>query len=1095
MERLLQATTDDAGAVELHLASLSITEVEELLLSLPRHENDDAAMPFVRIVFGSPVDGQVLSSASFYASAARRHKAMDILLLLVLEKKLHHKWVNELCMVYMVLVDELRVDATAMAAVLKEVLAVLDTILRLLATALRAPTVDGPSFQSILDSIPYLVSLAKPASTSELGDSLLALPWTTPTLHLVLDFVKGTSFLGRRHHVALQTLAREALPSLPQQLAFGYWNDCIQACFELSDIHDDTEWVLICRAMLEQLPAALERDLDYLVQTLFQYSPVLVGRFHESLVARPPRSPTDVLVLLHALQAAQPLFKLAIDQPTSRHRQLQDVLLAHLAAQPVVDARPLLRYAAHCKALVLLDAAVEWLQTAPRVASPVLLALFDDVPDLRAEVVDVVLAAMERDTPAALDVVTVLAADRTQLLAPLGQQIQERVGHVFGASVAAGSALLERLFPLVASAAFYGFVMVFLRKQLVSPLEAPPGASIALWCTLLASPLLSARQQEDVLTVCHDVLLMPHVALKVHLLRRLPPALPALPAALLLPLADACKGCLSAVASVDADGGLALRNDVESDQAGLLVELCIELLPRLSPAAAYRVQQLCAALAGELSHAHCVAFVTQPPASVAVVAARVGLYESLCRVAGLADSSLRCTLGRIAGHVPEAELLDALELTGCCLQRAMLALCALEKAAADLSSNTTARALAATARLYPELVQGLHDARVAHNDGGLVVACGLKPLKVFKATDVMAQVLRVWIAVAKTNGHFAWPAFLAHWGVSAWEPVLAAFLEQLQRLLGGASTVYLALVIAEWLQLVQTQLPVAARADLADAVYATVCENAVGSPNLLRALLGIALQDAPLERLIAVLREAQAQPRAPAVGKFKRLRAAVAHPLLVSDTTRTTAYVAAMKQVDGALQCWYTALGAGEPSSPWSRVHAALLEAFIEPELAWKAAGGVLDSVLRVGKGVLPALLGGAAFVGIVHDVVALCLALVAAWQHGTATTVNLTTKIDVFLLETAAVLTAALRKKHALGPQEREMIEAMARRIMAHVEAMSEMTKKQTKQLQQQAQELRAQTKQRRKHRLRSRHEYIDECLREEGGDDAFADLEDFIA
>lgn len=33
-----------------------------------------------------------------------------------------------------------------------------------------------------------------------------------------------------------------------------------------------------------------------------------------------------------------------------------------------------------------------------------------------------------------------------------------------------------------------------------------------------------------------------------------------------------------------------------------------------------------------------------------------------------------------------------------------------------------------------------------------------------------------------------------------------------------------------------------------------------------------------------------------------------------------------------------------------------------------------------------------------------------------------------------------------------------------------------------------------RKRRRLRSRHPYIDECLREESGDDAFADLEDFI-
>ena len=36
--------------------------------------------------------------------------------------------------------------------------------------------------------------------------------------------------------------------------------------------------------------------------------------------------------------------------------------------------------------------------------------------------------------------------------------------------------------------------------------------------------------------------------------------------------------------------------------------------------------------------------------------------------------------------------------------------------------------------------------------------------------------------------------------------------------------------------------------------------------------------------------------------------------------------------------------------------------------------------------------------------------------------------------------------------------------------------------------------TKRKNKKRLRSRHSYIDDCLREESGDDAYADLEDFI-
>ncbi|KDO27486.1 hypothetical protein SPRG_07075 [Saprolegnia parasitica CBS 223.65] len=1107
LERLLETTTDDIEAVEAHLARIDMAEIEGLMRGLPQHEHDDAAMAFVRLVLGCPIEGQSLASAAYEQAMPRRRCVVDLLLSMVLEKKLHYKWVNELSMAFMVLVDELRDDADATRSVMNEIQSVLQAILALLHAALNNfSAVDARSFQSILDSVPYLVSLLPPSSdTSILVEQLLQLPWAAPTLHLVLGFARGCTFLTRAHHHKLQTLVRTTLPSLSSQLAFGFWDDSVRACYELSDAHDDLMWISLSREMLAFAPPSLERDLDYLFQTLFQYSPVYVQRFHKVLRSSSAAwTPLDVLVVLHAMHATQPLFKLSIAKPESEHKQLQKTLQRHLEATAVLDIRPLLRFSKHWKALVLLDAAVAWLPTSAAIAHHTFLIVFTDVPELRTEVVNLLLSAIDA-TDQALHVLEKLAMDQTQLLATVAHQLQDRVAHLFSTSVSCGTRLLHSLLPLTASSAFESFVMVFLRKQLVAPLPANQMAAITLWCDLLQRPTLSSRQQEDIFTCFHDVLHMPSAELKRHLLERLPALLASTSVAPPAHIEAACRRNLACFVDFTPPNAPTLQSAIDADAAPVFA-LLLDVLPRLSPEAAAYVDALRRALGQLVSSAHCIAYLNQPPTASSAV--RAAVYATCCDVAHSVDvARLQCTLRRVHGSLPQGQLLGALDASSCCLQHTMLGLVALEKQSTHLSVDDVAVAVRSTVRLYPELVQGQGSIPLLHDDNDndqvdLVATCRLKPLKTYKLSDVLGAILRLWVALAKTNAHFDYRAFLACWHVDAWEPVLAAFHEQLTHLLSGSSHVYLALILVEWLKLVHAQLSPSSHVDVADAMYLLLCENAVASPNLLRAVLSMSFpSNVPLERLIAVLREAQAPDADDRIStaptaKHKRLRPAVTHPLLVSETTRATAYVLAMKHVEGALHSWYAQLSSnGSPSTPWANVHAMLLEAFVAPRLSWKAAGGVLDSVLRIGKCVLPAIHGGSAIVAIIRDLVLLQLTLVKAWQLYASATVDMTTKMDVFLLEATSTLGSALKKKHALAPDDRSIVEDLTQRIMQHVQSMSEMTKKQTTQLRQQAQELRTATKQRRKHRLRSRHEYIDECLREEGGDDAFADLEDFIA
>ncbi|EQC33000.1 hypothetical protein SDRG_09522 [Saprolegnia diclina VS20] len=561
LERLLQTTTDDIEAVEVHLARMDMAEIEGLVRGLPRHEHDDAAMAFVRLVLGCPIEGQSLALAAY-------------------EQALHYKWVNELSMVFMVLVDELRDDKDTTFSVMSEIQSVLQAIVALLHAALtNFSAVDVRSFQSILDSVPYLVSLLPPSSdTSHLVEQLLQLPWAAPTLHLVLGFARGCTFLTRAHHHTLQALVRATMPSLSSQLAFGFWDDSIRACYELSDAHDDQSWIQLSRDMLSFAPPSLERDLDYLFETLFQYSPVYVQRFHKVLRSSSAAwTPLDVLVLLHAMHATQPLFKLAIAKPESEHKQLQNTLQRHLEATLVLDLRPLLRFSKHWKALVLLDAAVSWLPTSAVIAHHTFLVVFTDVPELRTEVVNVLLSSIHA-TDQALHVLETLAKDQTQLLAMCAPQLQDRLAHLFSTSVPCGTRLLRALLPLTASSAFESFVMIFLRKQLVAPVLANQMAAISLWCDLLQRPTLSPRQQEDIFTCFHDVLHMQSAELKRHLLERLPALLATTSVAPPAHIEAACRRNLRYFVDFTPPSTLSLQSVVDADAAPVFA-LLLDVLP------------------------------------------------------------------------------------------------------------------------------------------------------------------------------------------------------------------------------------------------------------------------------------------------------------------------------------------------------------------------------------------------------------------------------------------------------------------------------------------------------------------------------------
>ncbi len=67
----------------------------------------------------------------------------------------------------------------------------------------------------------------------------------------------------------LQDIVRSLLEDMRRETSFGFWNDCIQACFELSDAYKDLEWIRLARAILQYTPEALQRDLDYMIQSVY----------------------------------------------------------------------------------------------------------------------------------------------------------------------------------------------------------------------------------------------------------------------------------------------------------------------------------------------------------------------------------------------------------------------------------------------------------------------------------------------------------------------------------------------------------------------------------------------------------------------------------------------------------------------------------------------------------------------------------------------------------------------------------------------------------------------------------------------------------
>ncbi|OQR91393.1 hypothetical protein THRCLA_09015 [Thraustotheca clavata] len=1091
-ERLLHAAAADPDAVLELLSTQSKSEIDAVLQVLPQNQHEESAMVLFRLIFGQPVDGQRLSPTIFLSTAPRRRQAVDMIMNFVIKKKLHHKWVNEICMAYMVFIDELR--KCALESVEKEIYQVIESILETLGSTLQMPLTDVTNFQSMLDCVPYLISLVHESENmAKLIDKLLELPWSACTLHLVLGFAKDCPFFTKDHHSMLQNLVTQSIDQLSVQLSFGYWNDCIQGCFELSEKYKDVQWLQICRQILSHIPYTLEKDLDYLFQTIFQHSPEYVNRFHLALSESEPTE-KDITLLLHSIHASQPLFKLAIQNNDSVHAQLQNMLLNFFLSQEFISIDLRLHQAAHWKALLLLDLAITWLPDTLQVSMYLLLVVFDKIPELRLDVTNLLLNSIEHNN--SLIVIKTLVQERSELFSRFTPQFQERITHLFPLSVSKCTALIDSLLPFVTLVPFYSFLMVFLRKHLVSPIEAHQKACITIWCDILTKVTVTSRQREDIISCFHDVLKMPNIPVQQHLLLLLPNVLPLaqIPLGTLLPLQTAIKQRLDAFATLTPDSLQLSKAITDEDQAEIFT-LCWSVLQSFGAESFEHISCLRQQLSLAISESHCVSYI-QDGNPISKVA-RAALYASFCDVAASDNAILlRCNLNRIQGHLQKQMLLPALSST-CCLQRTMLALTDLEKQCNTLTLTEIAEVLAVTSSLYPELVQGAQKIPIQHKDFGLSTKCHLKVLKVYKIGDIMSGIIRLWMALAKANALFTWDSFLSHWNINEWDPLLAAFNQQLEQLVDGTSNTTLALMIAELIRVIQSQLSRSRQREVSDTIYQMMCQNAVASPNLLRILLAIALTDPPIERIAAVLSESQGLGNIQAEHKnYKRLRPAVTHPMLISEATKSTAYTSAMKQLDYELQQWYQQFSAAEtPSSPWAIISALLHEAFEVPDLSWKSVSGVIDSLLKIGKCVLPAIYGDELILTIIQDIVYLFLRLLKAWQQGTSMTIDLTTKMDVFLLEATSALTTVLKKKHGLGMKEREAVETMTRCIMEHMEAMADVTKKQTKKLRQQAQELRVATKKRRNHRLRSRHEYIDECLREEGGDDAFADLEDFIA
>ncbi|ETV90875.1 hypothetical protein, variant [Aphanomyces invadans] len=1025
---------------------------------------------------------------------------------MILTRKLPSRWATELCMGYMaytIVADD----------VVKDVADTIDSILELLGAYLANGTIlpdheDWLAFDTVLDVLPPLltVSSATTAFFPTVLDAILALPWSVQSFPSLLSFCRShASHVTPHHHAQLHALFHKFLPAFSSQAKYPFWHAVLLACFDLTEhalvdrSGDDpagVQWMHLARRAMTLLPTTLHREMDYFLHTVLQHKPVYIARWLRSAMNKAARAGDmstewDLTMCVHCLHASQPL----VVQPVlstgggcaSTYHQLGLLFVDTVAAIGASSIRRMLQrvlvHGSHWKGRVLLDLAKCLLgaslardQVPPNaqiVWTALLDVLFQEVVELRSDMIGFVLAGFESSDDFMQEVaetaLSSIVTEHHRLLQPHLPDLQDRVCRVCQSSIARGTRLIRACDPLVATTpSYYHFLVVLLRKTLVSPC---PEVAIAHLCHLLQAPSTTTVQKEDLVSCLNDALYLTscrHLALAY--LESLPDV---------LPYERAILDMLSTLVEVDGASGVRLRMDQLDAHSGFVFRQCVALLPRLSTSTRQFGQLLTTQLKAVVSRSHCRAFLDAAPDRVraaafyARVAVAVGMTALHCRILTSLPSTSKAPQSRVLDDPSTAELVNGL-VGGCCAHWSLYCLHLLDLRLPTLSSPDLDALAKQSVALY---LTWYNSDVIAEHDPHAMPELKLPVRKPIKPHEILTCVLKLWPSLVCV----VTPEL---WGATSWKPVCHALLAQLEPLLDTQRHIGLSVAIAEYLHAMWTTLDPSLRRSGAKRVYRFVCTHVISSPKLLSALLDLVWLDAMARvhfaRVVAVLREAQStndQSKQDDDTEY-----GLAAPVLTTDATRKTAYADGLRQLEHILAASETpnvddlvTLG----QAAWRR-----------PSIAYSHASRAMDAWLRVGRGALAVCMasGQEAFRlhwGRLHTIVRICMDVGAAWKHVTELA-DATVRMQRFLLDVSSKSTRGMKKRVWHGTDAvavKQLIQAVSRHVMELVDRPKPHKWPPHE------------PKRKRSAVLRSRHAYIDDCLQEqESGDDAYADLEDFI-
>jgi hypothetical protein len=256
------------------------------------------------------------------------------------------------------------------------------------------------------------------------------------------------------------------------------------------------------------------------------------------------------------------------------------------------------------------------------------------------------------------------------------------VRHIFPRSIPRTQELLRCFLPLLGTyRRFYDFLMIFLRKQLVSHKIASQQFVIQQWCQMLivCGSNLSASQKEDIVACLKDAMTMGDTV-KCFLLEQIPLISPHVLLETLQNILEApCRACFNEFISQMPDKTYILHNQVDSKEKVQLFPLCLQALLHLGDENVQHVKRIEMHLEKVLSRTHCIHFLTNPSLSSQHLVPRALLYFEFCKVPKEKPRhNLVCDLLMIHGYLDFPSALNSIE-NSCCLQWTTLCLIEIEK--------------------------------------------------------------------------------------------------------------------------------------------------------------------------------------------------------------------------------------------------------------------------------------------------------------------------------------------------------------------------------------------------------------------------------